>query len=62
MSRLPFGRWIAAVAVPTALILMGLATLAAGPSQEGIPPQPYGANFFPVPRRLRVHQLQKAPS
>ena len=37
MSRLPFGRWIAAVAVSTVLILMGLATLATGPSQEGIP-------------------------
>lgn len=46
MSRLPFGRWIAASAVSTALILMGLATLAAGPSQEGVPPQPFGANFF----------------
>ncbi len=46
MSRVPFGRWIAAVAVSTGFILMGLATLGAGPSQEGIPPQPYGANFF----------------
>lgn len=46
MSRVQFGRWIAAVAVTAGLLVLGLATLGAGPSQEGVPPQPYGANFF----------------